>query len=179
MSTYFPIGEELRGMISAGNGFAGLTAVALQTVIRSIVYASASGTVQERKATGESLSFWIFFGCFYAMLAVALCIAFFVPKMETFQYFEKKAKALQEGGGEANQASAGWIPQYRKSYSLKQNTPAASMAVEFATREVESFVVGLGINFDGGFQSELSFCARRLFPIFNRRFSCLVFLLIK
>ena len=92
MSTYFPNGEALRGMISAGNGCAGLIAVILQTIIRAIVYAVSDATTDATK-----IYFWIFFGTFYAMLFVSFAIAWFVPKMETFRYFEAKAIAMQKG----------------------------------------------------------------------------------
>ena len=100
MSTYFPNGERLRGMTSLGEGFCGLIAVTLHTVIRGIVYVLSSGDEVERQQNGDYISFLIFFGCFYALLVVAFGIAWFVPKLESFKYFEKKALALQNGPDE-------------------------------------------------------------------------------
>ena len=92
MSTYFPCGENLRGMISAGNGSAGLISVFLCTLIRAIVYATVSGGT-DMHAT--KISVWIFMAMFWCFLCISFAIAWFVPKLTTYKHFEEKAMKLQ------------------------------------------------------------------------------------
>ena len=88
-------------MLSAGQAFAGLLSVVLQTIIRAIVYA-----VSDEGTDPTKIYFWIFFGIFYASLLLSFAIAWFVPKMESFKHFEQKAIAMKKRKDEEAIASA-------------------------------------------------------------------------
>ena len=100
MSTYFPNGEELRGMLSKGEGFAGLIAVTAQTIIRAIVYATVDNDMAEdvdAETVGNraaNVAFWAFIIVFCLMAFLSFLIAWFVPNLESFRHFE--ARHFQE-----------------------------------------------------------------------------------
>ena len=89
MSTYFPFAENLRSMISAGNGFAGLVVVSLNTAIRALCY-----HYDGDGHNADALSFKIFFGVFWGLLGINFLIALFMPHMATFRHFEHKAHII-------------------------------------------------------------------------------------